>query len=214
LSKIIRKPSGAAIAPLQLVQVAEDLPAGVIPFAAPAPTMDADRPLNQGQPEALLEQMKESARQAGFAEGLARGRSEGRQAAEKERQVQLTQLQATVNQLLAYRSKIRAEVEREVVDLAFAAARRILRREATLDRTAAAGIVRSCMDEKSNVEVTRVVVHPDDLESVRLSLGPSIEVASSESVARGGALLETASGVLDARIESQLDELQMGLADA
>lgn len=158
--------------------------------------------------------MKESARKAGFAEGLARGEKEGRQAAAKQHQAQLEQLQSTVCQLLVYRSTIRTEVEREVVELAFAAARRILRREATLDRTAAAGIVRSCMDEKSNSEVTRVLVHPDDLEQVRLSVGPGIAVASSKEVARGGALLETTNGVLDARIDSQLDELQTGLADA
>lgn len=158
--------------------------------------------------------MKESARKAGFAEGLARGEKEGRQAAAKQHQAQLEQLQSTVSQLLVYRSTIRTEVEREVVELAFAAARRILRREATLDRTAAAGIVRSCMDEKSNSEVTRVLVHPDDLEQVRLSVGPGIAVASSKEVARGGALLETTNGVLDARIDSQLDELQTGLADA
>jgi flagellar assembly protein FliH len=214
LSKIIHNPSGCLIAPLQFQQATEELPPGVTPFVAPAPFAGAGPAANQAAPEAWLTEMKESAHKAGFAEGLARGQKEGRENSAKQHQVQLAQLQSTVGQLLAYRSTIRTEVEREVVDLAFAAARRILRREATLDRTAAAGIVRCCMDEKSNSEVTRVLVHPDDLEQVRLAVGPGIEVAASKDVGRGGALLETASGVLDARIDSQLDELQMGLADA
>lgn len=199
---------------MQFPQAAEDLPSGVTPFVPPPPCGGSWLGATPAGSEAWVEDMKESARKAGFAEGLARGEKEGRQAAAKQHQAQLEQLQSTVCQLLVYRSTIRTEVEREVVELAFAAARRILRREATLDRTAAAGIVRSCMDEKSNSEVTRVLVHPDDLEQVRLSVGPGIAVASSKEVARGGALLETTNGVLDARIDSQLDELQTGLADA
>jgi flagellar biosynthesis/type III secretory pathway protein FliH len=214
LSKIIHNPSGILITPMQFPQATEDLPPGVTPFVAPPPSVGAGRTQNPAASETWIHEIKESARKAGFDEGLARGQKEGRGAAAKLHQVQLSQLQSTVGQMLAYRSTIRTEVEREVVDLAFAAARRILRREATLDRTAAAGIVRSCMDEKSNSEVTRVLVHPDDLEQVRLSVGSGTEVVASKDVARGGALLETTSGVLDARIDSQLDELQTGLADA
>lgn len=199
---------------MQLPQTAGESPAGVSPFVAPQVLAGAGPGENQAASENWLKEAKESSWKEGLAEGLARGRKEGQDASAKQHQVQLSQLQSTVSQLLAYRSTIRTEVEREVVDLAFAAARRILRREATLDRAAAAGIVRSCMDEKSNSEITRVLVHPDDLEQVRLSVGPDIEVAASRDVTRGGALLETMSGVLDARIDSQLDELQMGLADA
>jgi flagellar assembly protein FliH len=214
LSKIIRNTGGLLVLPMRFPQAAKDLPPGLTDFVAPQVAASAAQVLQPVVAETSLEEMKESARKAGFAEGLARGRKEGRDSAAKQHQVQLSQLQSTVSQLLAYRSTIRTEVEREVVELAFAAARRILRREATLDRTAAAGIVRSCMDEKANSEVTRILVHPDDLEQVRLNVGPGIAVAASKDVARGGALLETTSGVLDARIDSQLDELQVGLADA
>jgi flagellar assembly protein FliH len=199
---------------MQYPQVTAESAAGITPFFTPQVYAAAGPGENSAASEAGLQDVKDSAWKAGFAEGLARGQKEGRDASAEQHQVQLTQLQSTVSQLLVYRSTIRTEVEREVVDLAFAAARRILRRESTLDRSAAAGIVRCCMDEKSNAEVTRVLVHPDDLEQVRFSVGPDIEVAASKDVARGGALLETKSGVLDARIDSQLDELQMGLADA
>ncbi len=214
LSKIFRNPHDSFVLPMRFPQAAEELPSGVTAFVAPQLASGTGQAPRSAVAESSLEEMKESARKAGFAEGLARGRKEGRDSAAKQHQLQLSQLQSTVSQLLAYRSTIRTEVEREVVDLAFAAARRILRREATLDRTAAAGIIRSCMDEKSNSEVTRILVHPDDLEQVRVNVGPDIAVAASKDVARGGALLETTSGVLDARIDSQLDELQIGLADA
>ena len=197
---------------MQFPQATKELPSGVTAFVAPQVSV-ASPGQNQVASGERLKNIKESAWKAGFDEGLARGEKEGRGDAAKQHQLQLSQLQSTVSQLLAYRSTIRTEVEREVVDLAFAAARRILRREATLDRSAAAGIVRACMDEKSNAEITRILVHPDDLEQVRLSVGPNIAVGASQDVARGGALLETKSGTLDARIDSQLDELQMGLAD-
>lgn len=199
---------------MRFPQTAEGSPPGVTVFVAPQVAAGGGPVATRDAPVESLEEIKESARKAGFAEGLARGQKEGRESAAKEHALQLSQLQSTVSQLLGYRSTIRAEVEREVVDLAFAAARRILRREATLDRTTATGIIRSCMDEKSHVEVTRILVHPDDLEQVRSGVGPGITVAPSKDVARGGALLETSSGTLDARMDSQLDELQMGLADA
>lgn len=199
---------------MQFPQTAGESPGGVSVFVAPQVSTEAGAGENQAASEAWLKEVKDAAWQAGLAEGLARGQKQGQEASAKQHQVQLSQLQSTVSQLLAYRATIRTEVEREVVDLAFAAARRILRRESTLDRSAAAGIVRACMDEKSNTEITRVLVHPDDLQQVRLSVGPDVEVAASKDVTRGGALLETKSGVLDARIDSQLDELQMGLADA
>jgi flagellar assembly protein FliH len=197
---------------MELAQATEDAAAGVSEFVM----RSADGSMQQGRSasESPLHRAAAAARKAGFEEGLARGQEEGREAAAKEHQVQLVRLQANVGQLFAYRSAIRTEVEGEVVDLAFAVARRILRRESTLDRSAAAGIVRSCMDEKSKSEVSRVLVHPDDLEQVKLCVGPEVEVAPSKDVTRGGAILETSHGLLDARIDSQLDELQMGLADA
>jgi len=214
LSKIIRDESDCVISPFKFSQVTEDVPSGVSPFVMPAASASVASAQDAGVSEAAFEKAREAARREGFEEGLQTGRREAEAAATAQHDTRLVELQTTVRQMVAYRSEIRIEVEHEVVDLAFAVARRVLRREVTLDPTAAAGIVRSCMDERSASEVTRILVHPHDVDQVQRSVGPDVTVEPSTDVEPGGALLETTRGTLDARIDSQIDELQSGLADA
>lgn len=213
MSRIISDQGACVITPFLIQQTRADSRQGVTPFEMPS-VPNRGRIADPSQSETSLEELQTAAHKQGFNEGLARGRKEGQEAAALDHKTQLVSLRASVQQVVEYRSQIRKEVEREVVDLAFAVARRILRREATLDRSAAAGIVRSCLDERSAAEVIRILVHPDDLDQVKLCVGADIDVSVSSEVARGGALLETAQGQLDARIDSQIDELQTGLADA
>jgi flagellar assembly protein FliH len=214
LSKIIRDESDCVISPFEFSQATEDILSGVSRFVVPAASALVDSGQSSRVSEAAFEEARAAARREGFEEGLQTSRREAESAASAQRDARLDELQTTVRQLVAYRSEIRIEVEHEIVDLAFAVARRVLRREVTLDPTAAAGIVRSCMDERSASEVTRILVHPHDVEQVQRSVGPEVSVEASTDVEPGGALLETTRGTLDARIDSQIDELQSGLAGA
>ncbi len=202
------------ISPFKFSQATEDAPSGVAPFVMPVASGSVASAQDARVSEPAFEEARAAARREGFEEGRQTGRREAEAAASAQHDSQLDELQTTVRQLVAYRSEIRTEVEHEVVDLAFAVARRVLRREVTLDPTAAAGIVRSCMDERSASEVTRILVHPDDVDQVQRSVGPDVSVEPSSDIEPGGALLETTRGTLDARIDSQIDELHSGLADA
>lgn len=214
MSKIIRDESDCVISPFEFSQATEDVLSGVAPFVMPVASGSIDFGQSSRVSEAAFEEARAAARREGFEEGVQTGRREAETAASAQRDARLDEVQTTVRQLVAYRSEIRIEVEHEVVDLAFAVARRVLRREVTLDPTVAAGIVRSCMDERSASEVTRILVHPHDVDQVQRSVGPDVSVEASTDVEPGGALLETTRGTLDARIDSQIDELQSGLADA
>jgi flagellar assembly protein FliH len=68
----------------------------------------------------------------------------------------------------------------------------------------------------------RLRVNPDDLDHLRsiqsdletmLSNKTSLEIRADQSVERGGCLIETERGSLDARIASQLDTLRAGLQE-
>jgi flagellar assembly protein FliH len=152
-------------------------------------------------------------RRTAFQEGLETGRAEGRKQAAAQFETKLVSLGQVVGQVLAYKRGLREEAEREVVDLAFAVARRILRREASLDPRMTLAMVRACLDELNGVEITKISVSPEDAEMVREGLGGRFEVVADSSIQRGGAVLATSQGDLDARIDSQLEELERGLAD-
>ena len=62
-------------------------------------------------------------------------------------------------------------------------------------------------------------VHPDQEQPVRACLrqigrDPGIEVVSDASQPRGGVVFEISRGALDASVETQLREIERGLADS
>jgi flagellar assembly protein FliH len=78
--------------------------------------------------------------------------------------------------------------------------------------------VRSALDRLEAREIHRVRVAPTDkvaieAELARRSLPRSIEVYADPSLERGAAVFETSRGTLDASINTQLDEIDRGLAD-
>lgn len=173
-------------------------PAGAGPASAPA--VDA----------ALVEKQ---AFERGFREGEATGARQG-----------LEKLQAAVQgfaqnaaQLALYKPQLRAEVEQQLVNLSMAVAQKILKRELSIDPNIVLAVVKGCLQEMENVEIYRIRVHPQDAPALAAYFQQhqrgNLEVIADGQVTRGGALLETAQGQLDARLETQLVEITHGLAD-
>ncbi len=118
----------------------------------------------------------------------------------------------------AYKPALRAEAERELVALALAIARRILRREVTIESSIVLAVVKACLEDLRNAEIYRLRLHPQDVQPVASLFQQQhrgqIELIPDTGVTRGGAVFETSQGQLDARLETQLAEIERGLADA
>jgi len=157
----------------------------------------------------------DSIRRRAFEEGATEGERRGAEKAGQEHAQELAKLRSALEELLSYKDALRVDAERELLDLAFAVARRIVRRELTIDNQIALAIVRSCLKDFTGSESRRIRVNERDVDLVREQLGTplEVEVISDPSVSAGGAVLETDQGRLDARIETQLSEIESGLAD-
>jgi len=180
------------------------LAAGAPAVTAPPPQREAE-PLAQAPPEAL---------QAAFREGEAAGRA----AAQSQIRPLVERVAHTIEELAAVRPRLREQAERDVVRLAVAIARRIVRRELTIDPQAVAGLVKAAIEQLAAAERIRVRVHPDDAAAVRNSLAQagraeSIEVTGDAALERGSAIFETEGGTLDASAETQAAEIERGLTD-
>jgi flagellar assembly protein FliH len=155
----------------------------------------------------------EEARQAGYREGEAAGRS--RAAAEV--QPVLARLADGIAEIARLRPRLLRECEAELVQLALGIARRILRRELSVDPGALQGLVKGALDQLPAQDLCRVRAHPELEPGIRKCLereGRSgIEVVADPALERGGILLETARGKLDASLDTQLAEIGRGLAD-
>jgi len=176
--------------------------------AAPASRVDPAELEREWQGRVL------DARAAGRREGEAAGRKQ----AMAELEAGLERLARSVNELAGLRSRLRREAEADMVKLAFAIARRVIRRELAVDPDALHGLVLGALERLQMQEINRVRVHPAHVGMVAALLrdrfgGGAIEVAPDPSAEPGAAVFETDRGNLDASVESQLSEIERGLAD-
>jgi flagellar assembly protein FliH len=105
-----------------------------------------------------------------------------------------------------------------MVRLSLAIARRILRREMSVDPEAMHGLVLGALEKLQSQEIHRVRVHPSRAAAVDACLrqnlpGTSVEVVADPSREPGTVIFETTRGNLDASVDCQLQEIERGLAD-
>lgn len=160
--------------------------------------------------------------QAGLPElerkARAEGRKEGESAAAAKWQAAIENTARSIEQITSLRSRLRREAEQDVVQLSLTIARRVLRRELTVDPEALLGLVRTGFERVEMREVHRVRVRPEDSAAVTAflhSLGGSqkIEVSADVGLDAGAVIVETARGNLDASLDTQLGEIERGFAD-
>ncbi len=129
----------------------------------------------------------------------------------------LDQLAAAIDILVAVRARSRKELEAEAVKLALAVAQRILRRELSVDSCALEALIAGAYDKVSRQEIIRVIVDPFLAAPVKEALAKlstrQIELVVDPARERGTLVFETVRGTLDASIESQFREIELGLAD-
>jgi flagellar assembly protein FliH len=148
---------------------------------------------------------------------LRQGEAAGRKAAMAQVQPVLDKLSASILQLAEFRPRLRAEAEADMVRLAIAIARRVVNRELSIDREAITGIIRVGLDKLRVQETARARVHPEHQPAVREYLARSgierVEVVGDSALDRGSIVFETTRGDLDLSVETQLREIERGLAD-
>jgi len=219
-SKVLSGDDAGRFVPIQWKRAG--LP-GSMPMAPSASGTVDERPPQQ-EIAALQARLAQLQSEAAAREAQARqtGIQEGRLAASEELASPLEQaaarLAVEVDQLSGLRRKLRHEAEEDLVQLAVRIARRVIRRELTADPDAILGIVKAALDRVDAREILRLRVHPADEPLIRTTLEERtvpgrVEVVPDSGLERGGVIVETARGDLDAAVESQLREIERGLTD-
>jgi flagellar assembly protein FliH len=154
------------------------------------------------------------AHQTGYGEGEAAGKAQG----EDEVRAALERLTQSIAGIDEYRSRLYRQTEVDAVRLSVAIARRVLRRELTVDPSAIEGLVSAALQRLQSQETCRVKMHPDYIPSLsaaieRMGMTAKIEVVADPAQEPGAAVFEMPRGNLDASIDSQLREIERGLVD-
>ena len=158
------------------------------------------------------EQRVREAHQRGFREGEA---AATHKMAEQMR-IKVEELGRSIEQLALHRAKIQREAEPELVRLALAIARRIMRRELTVDPDSLLGLLKAGLEKIESAEAHRVRVNPEHALMVEALLEGSarpIEVTSEPGLPVGAVIFETSRGFIDVGLETQLKEIERGFAD-
>lgn len=165
--------------------------------------------------EAILLSAREVAQQI-EQEAYREGRTKGRQEAIDELQRRIEPLDALLREacreVTAARQAIITNAEGEVIDLAIAVAERVLRSEVGARREAAVPIVRAALEAAGSRVVMAIRVNPRDVELLTEHRGElfgvleSARLISDPAIASGGCVVEVEGGLVDARLESQLQE--------
>jgi len=181
---------------------------------AAAIIQQAKRRAEQIQAEAHRAASEEGYKE-GFQNGVEAGKKQALQQAKAEFAAQqgslLAALQEALGQFEARRRAILAELERDAVALAGAIAWRVAKVAVEVDPGALRENLRQALQlvaARSDVEIR---LHPDDLESAkRFAEGllsaqeyASITFVADGTVDRGGALLRTTGGLIDAGVQTQ-----------
>jgi flagellar assembly protein FliH len=171
-------------------------------------------PVHKAELEAALEDRVSQARQAGFNEGEAAGWAK----AQAEVRAAIERVAQSIADIDEFRDSLYRQAELEAVRLSIAIARRVLRRELTVDPAAIEGLVRAALERLQSQESCRVRVHPDHVAAMRAALeragmSAKVEVAADPAQEPGAAIFEMPSGNLDASMDSQLREIERGLVD-
>lgn len=156
---------------------------------------------------------EEEARRAGLAEGREKGFDEGR--AEHERLVE--RLHVIINKAIDRRNEIIEESETQIVNLVVQIAKKVVKVISENQRNVVVNnVVQALRKLKEKTDVI-IRVNIEDLEMVtnhvqdiieRVEREHHITVAEDSTVDPGGAIIETDFGEIDARIASQLQEIE------
>lgn len=179
--------------------------------------------------EAVLEEaraeaqaIRAEAQAQGEAEGLGAGRAAGHEAVLDEAAELLANLQTGIAEAMEARKQWLEGQERELLNLALMIAQKVLCLELAHSREAAVSMVEEALRHLTDKSHVRVRVHPMDLSRVvsakgRLSLAVDglnhLEVVGDPKVGLGGCLVDTRTGVVDARLATQLAEIAAGLLE-
>ncbi len=174
---------------------------------------------------AILAESREQGYAEGYAAGYAAGEIEATrhltQRADDDRKTNLADLAAFMVSIEETSRSAWLAMEPEIIGLVFEIARKVIKMEVDINRQPAIEIVKNTLRRVADSTALRIRVHADDLQSVRahreelyglVDTIRSVEIVEDRRVGLGGCILETNAGTIDARIETQLDEVRKLLA--
>jgi flagellar assembly protein FliH len=182
------------------------------------PALSASRPApDPASPSIDLAQIEKLA----FESGFRQGEKAGQEIAERQVESVMRRYAETVLEVGRLKPTLYSQVEREVVRLALEVAKKVVHREIHADQEIIQTLVRVALGHVAEKSAVTVRLHPVDYnyllehraELSNVSDGRGIVLLADKSIERGGCLIQTECGDIDARIEEEFREIERAFFD-
>ncbi len=180
-------------------------------YAAPAVPAQAARP------DPNEERLRAAAiEREAFATAYAQGEKAGIEAGTKRADAMLRRLSDTLTELDELRRSMVRQTEHQVVQLAVEMARRILRREVQIDTDLLVAMARVALDRLGDSAPATIRLNPEDYHTIAARhgggwAGSHVNVVADPAVGRGGCMVESSFGFIDASVDAQFKVLEQAL---
>jgi flagellar assembly protein FliH len=160
--------------------------------------------------------LKSNARKEGYDTGFEGGFRKGKESAKEEFSPFLETTQQLIGELSGFRKDMYDKVEREMVEMVISLAKKVIHFEFSTREDAVQDMIRLAVQSVLDRESMVIKIHPTDKEYAE-SFRPELHHMFSEiknitfeahsGIARGGCVVETNFGVIDARIEKLEEQI-------
>lgn len=174
----------------------------------------------RSQAEGESVKIKGDARSKGYAEGLKKAQQD----IEADRQMAIDQSRQILEEARHTKMEILNSLESDMVRLVLAIARKIVVADLILQPAAIVDIIRQAIANLDDPENLRIYLNPTDLNLVidaidwggLTEIGNRdipVEVKGDPRISRGGAMIESSGGTVDARLETRFDNVEKSFMD-
>lgn len=176
--------------------------------------------------DAILEEAKERAasiEREAYEKGFEQGERDGLELGEEKAKRIVGSIEGLLNEIHGLRAEIVRIYEKQILEAVFAIASKIIRTEAGMNEETVRSAVIDAVRFATEKHDLTLRINPDDFDYVE-SLRPelfaefrelkSMAVTTDPAITRGGCLIESSRGTIDARIETQLESIRKCLEEA
>ncbi len=151
--------------------------------------------------------------QQGFAEGKRKGLMLGR----REVAPLISKLKLITRSLLQAKEEVTNQAQREMVELALAIAKRVVRANVQMNKEIVTHMVKEALRRAADRERIVIRINPQDVEEIKAQRDEyttsiegigSLEIVADRRVSPGGCVVETNTGNIVADLDAQLEEIK------
>ena len=159
------------------------------------------------------ERIKIAAKEA-YDRGFSKGVTEGIEQEKRKLSLAAESVAKLIRELKALKEEFQEGFEKEIIGLAFLIAEKVIHKEVSAGREVVLSVLSDALKNMRERDSVSIRLNPEDHHYITeakpdfLYRFGDILIEKDEEIGRGGAVIETHSGILDARLDHQLDKIR------